>query len=242
MMESEDRQSAEKAPPENPPTGTSETGGRLAEGSSPAPASEEVLVTPAPATTTPEATSAAAPEPPPEDVDPEIERATRMFEIQKTMGEAARLSSMRSSTIRGRAFKVRARDDSMAPVIQNLDLLHIGPATLMKLKSGDLLYFHVQEEYRVRRLVRRTAVADGLAFAVRTDASDKEELVTSNQILGKVVSLERGLETIHIEKKGKAGGGRIDFDTLVEKVAPFLQRAIDKVKELVQRFRTRKKS
>ena len=215
-----------------PETPASAPGAPGPEGSAPAPGEA-----PAPPTEGSAPAPGEAPAPP---IDPATQRSMRLLEIEKTMGQAARLSSVKSSAIRGRSIKVRVTDTSMEPTLRRADVLTIGPVTLMNLRPGDLVYFHVQEKYRVRRVVRRTALDNGMAFSVRSEAGDPEELVPAAQILGKVVSLERAGETIRLEKGTSGKGIRLDVDTVAERVIPYLQRLVDKAQELVARFRARK--
>ncbi|HZQ17795.1 MAG TPA: S24/S26 family peptidase [Terriglobales bacterium] len=87
----------------------------------------------------------------------------------------------------GHAFRFQARGQSMLPVIQDGEILHVWPLREEKLKPGDIILFRGSEKFTAHRIVGTRA--DG--YVTRGDSGiGIDGAVTRDQILGLVVAKE----------------------------------------------------
>jgi len=81
----------------------------------------------------------------------------------------------------------------MHPTIRHGDLITVEPVAPPKLKRGDIILYRLQRDFIVHRIVNIEERKDyGVTFILQGDASVTcDAPVKSDQILGKVVCLER---------------------------------------------------
>jgi hypothetical protein len=97
---------------------------------------------------------------------------------------------------RGNAIRFSAPGLSMGPTIRDGEPVLVEPVQAGEVRRGDILLYRWERGVRAHRVVRIEARASAYAeaapaFVVRGDAGGEEELVLADQILGRVVSLER---------------------------------------------------
>ena len=82
----------------------------------------------------------------------------------------------------------------MHPTIRHGDLITVEPAAPSNLKRGDIILYRLQNGFIAHRIVNiEERNSCGLTFILRGDASTTcDALVKSEQVIGKVVCLERG--------------------------------------------------
>src|SRR5579859_2016468 len=68
---------------------------------------------------------------------------------------------------RGRAIRFQARGQSMWPVIEDGEVLHIECADPRQLKRGDVVLFKQEGEFKAHRIIRK----QGRRFITRGDAA-----------------------------------------------------------------------
>jgi uncharacterized repeat protein (TIGR01451 family) len=87
----------------------------------------------------------------------------------------------------GISFRFQALGRSMLPVIEDGDVLHVEPVGRGKLKSGDIIFFRKDGEFRAHRILRKK----GECFVTRGDAGmNIDGEVARAQIVGRVVAKE----------------------------------------------------
>jgi hypothetical protein len=153
-------------------------------------------------------------------------------EMMRNIEAAKQLQAIKANTTAGKTMKVRNSDLAMRPTLHPGDVLTVGGANVMKLRSGDLVYFKVggADEYRVRRVVRRVNEGSDVAFMVADD-DGHEERVVDTQILGLVHSAERRGETISFQKSAL----NIDSGKVMEKGISLVQEAYNRISGLFNR-------
>ena len=94
----------------------------------------------------------------------------------------------------GFGVSFRAPGTSMHPTIRNGDVITVEPVAPAKLKIGDIILYRFRGGFIAHRLVSvEERNGCGLSFILRGDASSTcDQPVEAEQILGKVVCLERG--------------------------------------------------
>ena len=95
---------------------------------------------------------------------------------------------------RGYRVRFRAAGTSMQPTIEDGDAITVAPVALTDVKRGDILLYTSGRRPVVHRVVDIDATGSEIAaFVLRGDAKVAcDAPVASNQILGKVVAIERG--------------------------------------------------
>ncbi len=98
----------------------------------------------------------------------------------------------------GLGVRFRAPGTSMHPTIRHGDVITVEPAAPAKLKKKDIILFRLQSGLIAHRIVNiEERNGSGLTFILRGDASTTCDCpVEAQQVLGKVVWLERGHRTI----------------------------------------------
>ena len=93
----------------------------------------------------------------------------------------------------GLGVRFRAPGTSMHPTIRHGDLITVEPVEPCNLKNGDIILYHLQNSFIAHRIVNiEDQNGCGLSFILRGDASAGcDAPVKPEQVLGKVVSLER---------------------------------------------------
>jgi signal peptidase I len=86
----------------------------------------------------------------------------------------------------------------MHPTIRNGDVITVEPSAPANLKIGDIILYRRQSDFIAHRIVKiEERDGRGLTFIVRGDASVTcDAPVKPEQVLGKVVCLERDHQTI----------------------------------------------
>jgi signal peptidase len=94
----------------------------------------------------------------------------------------------------GLGVRFRAPGTSMHPTIRHGDLITVEPVAPCNLKRGDIILYRLQNDFIAHRLVNiEERNGCGLTFFLRGDASTTcDAPVKPEQVLGKVVCLERG--------------------------------------------------
>jgi len=98
----------------------------------------------------------------------------------------------------GCGVRFRAPGTSMHPTIRHGDVITVEPVAPSNLKKGDILLYRFQNGLIAHRIVNiEEKNGCGLTFILRGDASVTDDApVNPEQVLGKVVCLERGHRSI----------------------------------------------
>jgi signal peptidase len=98
----------------------------------------------------------------------------------------------------GFGVRFRAPGTSMHPTIRHGDLITVEPVAASNLKRGDIILYRLQNGFIAHRLVNiEERNCCGLNFFLRGDASTTcDSPVKPQQVLGKVVWVERGHRTV----------------------------------------------
>jgi signal peptidase I len=90
----------------------------------------------------------------------------------------------------GCGIRFRAGGGSMTPAIKDGALITVAPINPAEVKPGDVLLYRRQERVIAHRVVQISEA--GASFVLRGDAAcADDELVKAEQVLGKVVLVER---------------------------------------------------
>jgi signal peptidase len=94
---------------------------------------------------------------------------------------------------RGLGVRFRAPGTSMHPTIRHGDLITVEPVAPCNLQKGDIILYRLQNGFIAHRIVNiEEQNGCGLTFILRGDGSTAcDAPVKSEQVLGKVVCLER---------------------------------------------------
>ncbi|MGD8686614.1 MAG: signal peptidase I [Syntrophobacterales bacterium] len=98
----------------------------------------------------------------------------------------------------GLGVRFRAPGTSMHPTIRHGDLITVEPVSPANLERGDIILYRFQDSFIAHRIVNiEEQNGCGLTFILRGDASTNCDVpVRPEQVLGKVVCLERGHRSI----------------------------------------------
>ena len=102
----------------------------------------------------------------------------------------------------GHLLRFQAGGQSMWPFIRAGDLLTVEPITTNTLKIGDIVFCRLSENRLVaHRLIGFTGQDQSLQWVLRGDAVISfDEIVHSEQVLGRVVRVQRGSKTIDLDR------------------------------------------
>jgi signal peptidase len=117
----------------------------------------------------------------------------------KLIGDQDLLSQLSEDLLSlGLGVRFQAPGTSMHPTIRHGDVITVEPAAPLKLKMGDIILYRLQKDFIVHRIVNIEKRKDcGVTFILRGDASPTcDAPVKSEQVLGKIVCLERDHRTI----------------------------------------------
>ena len=94
----------------------------------------------------------------------------------------------------GFGVRFRAPGTSMHPTIRNGDVITVEPVAPTKLKRGDIILYRFRGDFIAHRIVtKEERNGCGLTLILRGDASSTcDQPVEPEQVLGKLVCLERG--------------------------------------------------
>jgi signal peptidase I len=100
----------------------------------------------------------------------------------------------------GQSIRFRAPGRSMLPTIKEDETITVQPVAPSAIKMGDIILYRLEGVVIAHRVVRIERGEDGgFRFIARGDASGvPDEPVEPAQVLGKVVSVERGGYTIDL--------------------------------------------
>ena len=100
----------------------------------------------------------------------------------------------------GQSIRFRAPGRSMYPTIREGETITVQPVAPAAVKIGDIILYHFQRGVVAHRVVSiEKKRGDALLFILHADTSGApDEPVEPSQILGKVVSVERGGRSIDL--------------------------------------------
>jgi ribosomal protein S18 acetylase RimI-like enzyme len=119
------------------------------------------------------------------------------------LSNLGQLELLRGMTERGVPLRTAARGSSMAPFIRDRDVLTIAPLNGVDPRVGDVVAFTLTDAgiLSIHRIVARTS----RGWLVRGDnAAQADGAVTADQILGRVVRVERNGRDVHLGLGGEA--------------------------------------
>lgn len=103
----------------------------------------------------------------------------------------------------GQRVRFKAPGRSMHPTIKEGETITIKPAAPSAVRKGDIILYSFERSFiahRVLRILRRKS--DAPCFIMRGDASDSFDYpVAAQQVLGRVISVERGGRSIDLYSK-----------------------------------------
>ena len=98
---------------------------------------------------------------------------------------------------RGQSVRFQAPGRSMHPTIKDGETITVEPVAPSDLKRGDIVLYRFDKGVIAHRLARIDKNEDTPLFILRADAPGApEEQVAAQQVLGKVVSVQRGGRSI----------------------------------------------
>jgi signal peptidase I len=99
---------------------------------------------------------------------------------------------------RGHTIRFSAPGTSMSPTIRSGETIHVEPVS-GKIRPGDILLYRWERGVRAHRVVRIEGKKQGrLVFILRGDTAGDDERVLAENILGRVISLERDGRSIRL--------------------------------------------
>jgi signal peptidase I len=103
----------------------------------------------------------------------------------------------------GHSVRFRATGESMHPTIRAGDAITVQPVVPSDLRYADIMLYRTERSVLAHRVVGRLKAAGARgAFLVRGDACmDCDEPVAEAQVLGKVVTVERGDRLIALDRR-----------------------------------------
>ena len=121
----------------------------------------------------------------------------------------------------GLAIRFRAKGFSMRPLVRDGDALLVAPIKPTDVRVGDLVLFRRGcEDLVVHRVLKRASSRGSLAFLIKGDrAASADGLISSADVMGRVVARERGSKTADLMAPRWRLLGRV-----VAWLSPFLHR------------------
>ena len=105
----------------------------------------------------------------------------------------------------GKSVRFRPHGKSMHPTIQEGEVIAVEPVKPSDVKRGDILLYRCRgvTAHRVVQVNRSNGSKDALLFRLRGDASSScDEPVEAQQILGRVVFVERDGRSVALASRG----------------------------------------
>ena len=101
---------------------------------------------------------------------------------------------------RGHKVRLLAPGWSMHPTIRDGEAITVVPVSALEVRRGDIVFYRCNGNVFAHRVVGvENHEEDALRFTLRGDAlGAPDESVASHQILGKVVSVERGAHSVDL--------------------------------------------
>lgn len=96
---------------------------------------------------------------------------------------------------RGYHLRFKVRGSSMLPFIRSGQMIQVAPVQVVDLRPGDVIFYRIRGgALAAHRLLKKQLVEGKMLLATRGDSlpASKVELVETEQILGRVVSIELG--------------------------------------------------
>jgi hypothetical protein len=117
-----------------------------------------------------------------------------MWNIGYEMSDDVFVSMSLDLLERGHKVRFRAPGWSMHPSIRDSETITVVPVSPLEVRRGDIVFYRCNGNVFAHRVVDiEREEEDALRFTLRGDAlGSPDESVASHQILGKVVSVERG--------------------------------------------------
>jgi len=103
----------------------------------------------------------------------------------------------------GHSVRFRAKGESMHPTIREGEAITVEPVKPSDVRFADIILYRAEKAVIAHRVVgRRNINGTVRTFLVRGDAvKDHDKPVADDQVLGKVVSVERGGRTIVMDRR-----------------------------------------
>jgi hypothetical protein len=137
---------------------------------------------------------------------------------------------------RGGTFRFRARGASMAPFIRDGDTLTVAPVEAAALRVGDVALHRADGDgLAAHRIVARRLEGDRLRWVTRGDTvSGPGEVVEAEQVLGRVVRVQRRGRTLDLDRGAWRWAARLWVATAA--VRPWLVAWTGRAKRLAARL------
>jgi hypothetical protein len=111
-------------------------------------------------------------------------------ELEENIGAAALVSRWRLQAARGGSYKFKWRGEPLPPHVHTEDVVEMMGPSFFELRKGDIVCYQQGNELLMRRVWRFVHSEGRNAYVVRGAAS-QEDAILHNQIVGKVVVVER---------------------------------------------------
>lgn len=111
---------------------------------------------------------------------------------------------------KGNNFRFRALGSSMFPSIRSGDVITVKPVESAAICVGDVIFYRRDGRVYAHRLIRKQRIDGVLLFITRGDYLPfSDSPISTSQILGKVVSIERGRRIIRLDTPFQRRWGRV---------------------------------
>ena len=102
----------------------------------------------------------------------------------------------------GSSLRFEAHGSCMYPFIHDGDILTVQPARAETLRLGEIAFYRTRgDQLAAHRIIRLDAQEGRVWLTTRGDASlDGAELVVAEQVLGRVVDLQRGAKVVRLDQ------------------------------------------
>jgi hypothetical protein len=153
--------------------------------------------------------------------------------------DGAELAALSAGVLgRDRAFRFRARGGSMAPFLRDGDLLTVAPVDPAVLRVGDVVLYRAgADRLAAHRIVARRLEGERLRWVARGDAATGPgDLVAAEQVLGRVVRVQRGDWILDLDHRLQRWAARLWVATAP--AGPWLLAGAARVKQLAARLQT----
>ncbi len=104
---------------------------------------------------------------------------------------------------KGNYLRFRARGGSMYPFIRSDEVIQVKPVKISEINYADIIFYHIQDNrIAVHRVIKKSNKNGKIVFLTKGDsvAGSAKDRVYPENILGKVVAIERNGKTIRIDK------------------------------------------
>ncbi len=103
---------------------------------------------------------------------------------------------------KGNCLRFQAKGGSMHPFIKNGQIIQVRPAKIFEITSGDIIFYHgLDNRMIVHRVIKKCRENGRIVLLTKGDsASQFDEYVYPESILGKIVAIERNNKTIRTDR------------------------------------------